>query len=290
MPTDPIIECKPSKWFKTRAVLVLLMFAFFTAWFIKDGYSGYRQKNLEYVAKLLFSEKKKEGKDEFGVLAIEEFKAAEYTPESWAEFAKKQTIATPAAERGLLPRDYDFDTKWPDELVNGYEELKNEDLHSLWVSYSGRMKYDESPADALFDEESIMWQYITAGICGVLFLIAAYISLRNMGRRMLVTDTTYTAPGGKEILFTSMKKIDKRKWDNKGLAVIHYEEEGEVKKAKVDGMIYGQFKEEDGAPAEALFSHILDNFKGELIEYVSEDEEEVASESPSDEDSEPSKS
>jgi hypothetical protein len=39
-------------------------------------------------------------------------------------------------------------------------------------------------------------------------------------------------------------------------------------------MVYGQFKEEEGAPAEALFQRILANFDGELIELVVEDDEE----------------
>ena len=60
--------------------------------------------------------------------------------------------------------------------------------------------------------------------------------------------------------------------------MIHYEESGEKKKAKVDGMIYGQFKAEDGAPAEALFSQIMDNFKGEVVEFVSDDEDEEETE------------
>ena len=49
-----------------------------------------------------------------------------------------------------------------------------------------------------------------------------------------------------------------------------------LKKVKVDGMVYGQFREEDGAPAEALFQRILRNFQGELLEL--ENEEDGASE------------
>ena len=64
-----------------------------------------------------------------------------------------------------------------------------------------------------------------------------------------------------------MRRIDKRKWESKGLAYVYYEDQdGGMKKAKVDGMVYGQFREEDGAPAERLFRRILQNFSGELIE------------------------
>ena len=70
-----------------------------------------------------------------------------------------------------------------------------------------------------------------------------------------------------------MKRLDTRKWDTKGLATVTYEKDGKEKKAKIDGMVYGQFKKEEGAPAEALYQQVLANFKGEIIEFVSEKEE-----------------
>ena len=76
-----------------------------------------------------------------------------------------------------------------------------------------------------------------------------------------------------------MVRIDKRKWDTKGMALVYYNQDGEEKKAKIDGMVYGQFKEEDGAPAEKLFRKVMENFKGEVMEYVSVDE---ADEEPDD--------
>ena len=71
-----------------------------------------------------------------------------------------------------------------------------------------------------------------------------------------------------------MVRVDKRKWDTKGIALVYYMDGGEEKKAKIDGMVYGQFKEEDGAPAEKLFSKVMENFKGEVIEYADLDEDE----------------
>jgi hypothetical protein len=67
-----------------------------------------------------------------------------------------------------------------------------------------------------------------------------------------------------------------RKWETKGLATLVYEADGKENKAKIDGMVYGQFKEEEGAPAEALFQKVLENFEGELIELVDENENDEA--------------
>lgn len=273
MSTTPVIECKPSKWFKIRAILILLMLGFFCAWFLKDGYSGYRAKNLEYVSQQLFSDKK-ENQDDYIVNVQDVFNEGDYTEESWREFAGKQVLSTPAEERGLMPRDYDFSSKWPDEVVNGYEALKEEEAYSLWKEYSGRMEWALDGPEKLYDEGKIKEQFITAGVCAVLFLIAAFICIRTMGRSMIVTKDSYIAPGGKEFAFSAMRKIDMRKWDNKGIAIIYADVDGSTKKAKVDGMVYGQFKPENGAPAEKLFGYILENFKGELIEYVADDEDE----------------
>ena len=44
-------------------------------------------------------------------------------------------------------------------------------------------------------------------------------------------------------------------------------------------MVYGQFREEDGAPAEALFQQVLANFQGELIELVEDEDEDEEEES-----------
>ena len=40
-------------------------------------------------------------------------------------------------------------------------------------------------------------------------------------------------------------------------------------------MVYGQFKEEDRAPAEKLFSHVMENFKGEVLEYIDTDDDDA---------------
>ena len=98
---------------------------------------------------------------------------------------------------------------------------------------------------------------------------------------MKVDGDSYYAPGGEVVSFDTIRRIDIRKWKTKGIAYLfsfpavdtpHADpDQASLQKVKVDGMVYGQFREEDGAPAEALFQRILQNFQGELIEL--EDEE-----------------
>ena len=43
------IVCKPTSWFYSRVIAMILMFTIFGALFLKDGLTGYREKNLHYV-------------------------------------------------------------------------------------------------------------------------------------------------------------------------------------------------------------------------------------------------
>ena len=83
------IECKPSQWFKIRAIGVSGMLIFFALWFFKDGYWGYRDKNEAVVMRELFqhADTPPASNVDFHVRAIDEFNKQEFTAESWASFA-----------------------------------------------------------------------------------------------------------------------------------------------------------------------------------------------------------
>ena len=95
-------------------------------------------------------------------------------------------------------------------------------------------------------------------------------SCKNLSRSIKVDDVALYPQEGGKVPYENMLRIDKRKWDNKGMAIVYYKEGGSEKKTKIDGMVYGQFKEENGAPAEKLFAKVLTNFKGEVLDYETE--------------------
>ena len=102
---------------------------------------------------------------------------------------------------------------------------------------------------------------------------------------MKVNSRGYYPPGGDVIPFEKIIRLDKRKWETKGLATLTYLDGEEEKKTKIDGMVYGQFKSEEGAPAESLFQKVLSKFQGELIELVEEEDEEEEQETKGEENS-----
>ena len=167
--------------------------------------------------------------------------------------------------------------------------MKDKSDEGLWIDYAAEKQWPQV-IDVEEDKKGaykIREQLYAALVCLVLTIIALFYFLRTRKRAMIIDDEGYTSPKGEKVPFAKMTTIDKRKWETKGLAYITYtDENGEEAKATVDGMVYGQFKEEEGAPAEALFQRLLANFEGELIELVEEDDEDEEDDSDSDKETE----
>jgi hypothetical protein len=265
------IICRPTKWFLWRAVAMLVLFGVFTVLFFKDWKVGYPQKNVEFYKHQAFEKAK---------AAFQEGESKGQGASQWESFVGEQMVYP--EEEGILPKGEDPKTGWPEVLANyegykkGFEEGKEKAAPPLWLEYSHAQGWGSEPPESGNDADKIQTQLHFAIGSAVLTLFAVFYLMRTGRRSMVVDDEAFFAPGGPRIPFEKIQRIDKRKWEAKGLAYMTYEgEDGKSGKAKVDGMVYGQFREEDGAPAEALFQKILKNFKGELIELEPEEEGEV---------------
>ena len=275
------LVCKPTKWFLWRAVAMAVMFGVGAFFFFKDWKYGYPEKNVERYHYLAFEQAKEDFKDHL---------EARKTPADWEAFAKEQKIFRPVETSTdrvknvapTVPEDTDLDTPWPEMLVNYetysnfYEKEKQFPIPPGWKKYSnsGGRTWGENSTDTLKSEKKIKEQLYIAVFCGILFLVALFFFLRTLNRSMKVDAEGFTPAGGKFIPYGDIKRIDARKWDTKGLAYLYYDKAGTEKKTKVDGMVYGQFKKEEGEPAQKLYERILANFHGELIELAPDDDEE----------------
>jgi hypothetical protein len=274
--TETII-CKPTKWFLWRAIAMLVLFLVMGVWFLKDGRVGYPKKNVTFYTFKAFESAKTE---------FTEREKAGQTATEWEAFAKAQRIPYPE-EEGILPLGVDRDQPWPDPLLDyegylqGFKRDGSQVSPVFWREYSNARGWGENPKTG-YDAAKIRNQVIYSIVCGVLVVGAAFFLIRCLSREMKVDGEAFYAPGGARIPFASITRIDKRKWDTKGLATLtHRPESGGERKTKVDGMVYGQFRVDEGAPAQALFDRILANFSGELVELEVEEspqEEEVAPE------------
>ena len=262
MSQPPEIVCHPTKWFLTRIILMLAMFGGFAVYFLYDWKIGYPEKNYVIAQYRAFIDAGQAQTDEEAW-------------NDWEAYAAAQTIPF-GDDKSIYPAGTDFEEKWPAILADK-EAMDEESDEGLWKIYSGEKGWpqtidlDEDPKPAYKIKE----QLYASIVCFVLAAVAIFFLIRTKARTMRVDEKAYYAPGGVRIPFSDIIEVDKRKWDTKGLATLKYKDSsGAEQKAKVDGMVYGQFKEEEGAPAEALFQKILANFDGELIELVVEDEDE----------------
>lgn len=273
-PTEAPV-CKPTKWFVWRAVAMLVMFSVFAVLFLIDGFWGYRDKNLQYFVHKIFVQ----AGIEFQRMHNEEG----FGERDWESFASGQSYMFPDNAAEILPKGTEIPMAWPDSLVNGYEQMKEKGGQNgavqLWEDYAAANKWDAQPPEKPMNAGKIREQFIAAGVAGVLIAVTLFFLIRTMRRSIRADEEALYTQDGKTIPYPEMVRIDKRKWDTKGLALVYYKDGGEEKKAKIDGMVYGQFKAEDGAPAEKLFSYVMERFKGEVIEYVDvEDSEEDSQE------------
>lgn len=268
--SDEAPVCKPTKWFLWRAVAMLVMFSVFAVLFIQDGIWGYRDKNLQFFVHENF---KKAG-IEFQKMAAEDG----FSEEQWKSHAASQKCQFPEDAAEIMPKDADLEMPWPESIVNGYALMKEKGGQNgaikLWEEYSASRKWSSEPAEHPMDAGKIREQFIAAGVAGLLIAVTLFFLFRTMRRSIKADNDALYTQEGHRIAYSDMVRIDKRKWDTKGLALVYYNDGGEEKKAKIDGMVYGQFKEEEGAPAEKLFAYVMERFKGEVIEYVEEEEEE----------------
>ncbi len=260
MSESPEVLCKPTKWFIWRALLMLAMFGGFAFYFLYDWKAGYPKKNYVIANYVAFNQAGK-------AWTVDANRA---NPEAWNAFVEKQTIPF-YEDRAMYPPDTNFEEGWP-EILKKMDDHKSDDL---WTEYSGEKGWPQKidPIEDVKTSKQIGEQLIAAIVCFALAAIVLFFLVRTKSRTMKVDEQGYYPPGGDLIPFGSMLTLDKRRWETKGLATLTYKNGEGEKKAKIDGMVYGNFKEEDGAPAEALFQRVLSNFEGELIELVVDEDE-----------------
>jgi hypothetical protein len=205
------------------------------AYFIYDGAIGYPKKNERADVQKWFEEEVLGGYDEA---------KADGRLSSWLEEAADK--GWPTGENGEPPKwaAYAAERGWPE---------KNE-------------KYTEKEI-----EEQFWWgggTLLAAAIVGVLLLL-------NRNKVLTGLPDGFITPEGIEVKHAEVFKVDKRKWDQKGLAYAWFRPggDGAEKKVIIDDLKFGG--------ADAILTALLANFSGELIEKVADDEDEEEEEDDS---------
>jgi len=222
VPPTEPILCRVTPWYYRRMGMLAGLCLVFGSFFLKDGLWGYP----EAVA---IAKKKEAFIHEF----LPSFETAKKngTMAEWIANAKAKDM--PTGVDGDSPR---------------------------WKSYAAQNGWEEEPKH--FTDKEIAEQFYFAYGCFGAAVISLILILLNRGKVLRGEAAHWVTPEGVQIPYADVFRVDKRKWEHKGLAYAWYRVQGVEKRAVIDDLKY--------SGADRILERLLARFSGELIEKVSE--------------------
>lgn len=161
---------------------------------------------------------------------------------------------------------------WTAEAKTKGYPLNEEGMLIKTAAYAAQHDWPEDPK--LRTPQEIEQQFYYAAGAGIAALLVLGFWMLNRGRKLIGEADHFITPEGVRVAFSEVFRVDKRKWDNKGLAYVSYKTaSGGEKTAVIDDLKF------EGA--EHVLARVVSHFSGELIEKLDEPEE--ALESPENE-------
>jgi len=289
-----LLECRVGSWYFRRMILMAAMLGVFAAWFFYDGKVGYARKNRAALAEEAFAaggagvpweQFETEAKNYVDmkpgaevVELVQSAHAAGSLPLPWSDYARKNAVpeapepGSPEArvreafEAGRLPG-----AKWEDFARAGGMPVDPSETADIalkrafeaslqkreFAGYAAELGFD-SKDNKYHSRKDIAEQLVIAGICGGGAVLALIFLVTSRNRVLRADGEAMIMPDGKRVPFAAAYRIDKRKWDNKGLAYVHYREGGAEKKAVIDDLKF--------VGAGKVLERLLGGFQGELVE------------------------
>jgi hypothetical protein len=230
------IICRVTTWYFRRMGLLAAMLAGMGLYFLYDGRIGYPRDNK------MAAEKEWYDREVIGdpkSPADQSYEAARKVGDDFtAEWLKM------ARERG-----------W---IIN--PDLKE----PRWADYAAARGWPEEPK--FHSPDKIHEQYYFGGAMLLAAAVAGLLVLKNRNKVLLGYPDHMVMPDGVTVRYDQATCVDKRKWEHKGLAYVHYRaaEGAATRRATIDDLMYGG--------AEKVLKRLLSQFTGELIEKVPEQE------------------
>jgi hypothetical protein len=88
--------------------------------------------------------------------------------------------------------------------------------------------------------QTIVWQYVFIAIGVGIGLPCLFWYLKNRGTWVEASETGIRSSWGQELSFDSVTRFDKKKWEKKGIGIIHYDTNAGPKKFVVDDLKYSR--------------------------------------------------
>jgi hypothetical protein len=209
------------------------------SYFIYDGRVGYPKENVVFAQKDWYEQEIIGGpkKADREIESFEEARAqGEETTAAWMKMAR---------EKGWV---FNPDLKEP-----------------RWADYAaGHGGWPENPK--YHSPEKIREQYYFGGALVFGAVVAGLLVLRNRNKVLVGHADHMIMPDGVRVRYDQVTCVDKRKWEHKGLAYVHFRdtEGAPTRRVTVDDLMY--------AGAGKVLKRLLSQFQGELIEKVPDED------------------
>ena len=142
---------------------------------------------------------------------------------------------------------YDGKVKYP-MVERTFQKYNSEGRFEEWVSVAGQKGWKKDPKEErgpegerlkyIYSEWDIRTQFIMAAVCLPIGLFILGRLIYTAPRKVAADDEALYATNGIKIPFAAIREIDKKKWDRKGIAVVHYELDGKAGKTTLDDWIF----------------------------------------------------
>jgi hypothetical protein len=172
---------------------------------------------------------------------------------------------------------YDAMIGYPAEnaMAAQYAELRNSGDTEAFEAFCKEHDYDPEPGGGP-EVHEVEAQYAIAALCTPLALFFLYHWLVAAGKSMWTTQDAIETSWGQAVPFDKVKTLDKKRWDKKGIAVVHYEQaNGEKGKLVIDDWKY------DRPPTDTMLRELESHLKAE--QFVNGGPEPDEPETPGDE-------
>ncbi len=178
---------------------------------------------------------------------------------------------------------YDGLVGYPKKLTiaEAYESLPEEGRREAWkelaVEKGWPPRTPQKPAKDI--QAGIGQQFFMFAACGLVAIPAVLKWMSGQGTWIEGDETLIRHSNGQEVPIGSITKIDKKKWEEKGIAKIHYDVEGKSSKFVMDDFKYDRASMAELmklAEANLTQEQVLgDRLERDKFEAVEEDDEEV---------------
>ena len=149
-------------------------------------------------------------------------------------------------------------TYWQESTASkNYEGMER----SKWREITAEKGWPtEAPKKPDEIKKSINQQYMMAICCIVIGIPCLLLWFKSRGSWVEGDGQTLTTHKGLSIPYSSIKKLNKTKWEKKGITIIHYDSQGSAKKFAFDDFKY------DRAPMGEILEQIESGLTDEQIE------------------------